>query len=218
MTQQPPARPSADAPGAHLPGDAREGLRERKKRQTRHTLRMAALELVAERGLDAVTAEEIADAADVSPRTFFNYFASKEEALVGNDPALSAYLRDELLARPTQEPPLEALRRVFLDYADGFRFDREMWRLRLLVIDRNPSLLPGLMGATAELERVLAEAVAQRVGSPVDDPYPALVVAAAAAAVRTATRHWGAREDGPDLVELIDASFGALDRGLTPPA
>jgi AcrR family transcriptional regulator len=211
VTQQPAP------PAPHALGDRREGLRERKKRQTRHALRMSALELVAEHGLDSVTAEDIAAAADVSPRTFFNYFASKEEALVGNDPALTAHLRDELLARPAQEAPLVSLRGVFLDYADGFRFDREMWRLRLLVIERNPTLLPALMGATAELERVLAAAVAQRVGSPADDPYPALVVAAATAAVRTATRHWGAREDGPDLVEVIDATFGALGRGLTPP-
>ncbi|WP_225753424.1 TetR family transcriptional regulator [Actinotalea sp. Marseille-Q4924] len=195
----------------------REGLRERKKRLTRHALRMAALTLVAERGLDAVTAEDVAAAADVSPRTFFNYFASKEEALVGNDPALVAFLREDLVARPPDEEPLEALRAVFLDYADGFRFDREMWSLRLLVIDRNPSLLPALMGATAELERVLAEAVAERVGSPPADPYPALVVAAATAAVRTATRHWGAVDAGPGLVEVITDVFDALARGLTPP-
>ncbi|EYR63085.1 hypothetical protein N866_03045 [Actinotalea ferrariae CF5-4] len=195
----------------------REGLRERKKRLTRHTLRMAALSLVAERGLDAVTAEDVAAAADVSPRTFFNYFASKEEALVGNDPALVAFLRESLVARPAHEEPLVALRAAFLAYADGVRFDREMWRLRLLVIERNPSLLPALMGATAELERVLAEAVAERIGAPPTDPYPALVVAAATSAVRTATRHWGAGDSGPDLVEVIVDVFDALGRGLTPP-
>lgn len=178
---------------------------------------MAALTLVAERGLDAVTADDVAAAADVSPRTFFNYFGSKEEALVGNDPGIVGYLRDGLLARPDREEPLAALRAVFLDYADGFRFDREMWSLRLQVIEQNPQLLPALMGATAELERVLADAVVHRVGCPPTDPYPALVVAACTAAVRTATRHWGAQDDGSDLVEVLGEVFDALARGLTPP-
>jgi AcrR family transcriptional regulator len=214
-----PSAPTAPGPGAPpAAGEHGEGLRERKKRLTRHALRMAALTLVAERGLDAVTTDDVAAAADVSPRTFFNYFASKEEALVGNDPALVAHLRDRLLARPAHEEPLEALRAVYLEYADGFRFDREMWGLRLQVIEQNPGLLPGLMGATAELERVLTEAVVERLGPTANGPYPALVVAAVTAAVRTATRHWGARDDGSDLVEVLREVFDALARGLTPRA
>jgi AcrR family transcriptional regulator len=217
VTQAPGTAPDP-APAPPAAGEHGEGLRERKKRLTRHALRMAALTLVAERGLDAVTTDDVAAAADVSARTFFNYFASKEEALVGNDPALVAYLRDSLLSRPAHEPPLEALRAVFLDYADGFRFDREMWRLRLLVIEQNPTLLPALMGATAELERVLADAVRERVGPGVSGPYPALVVAASTAAVRTATRHWGPRDDSSDLTDTLREVFDALARGLTPPA
>lgn len=217
MTQAPGTAPDP-VPAPPAAGEHGEGLRERKKRLTRHALRMAALTLVAERGLDAVTTDDVAAAADVSARTFFNYFASKEEALVGNDPALVAYLRDSLLSRPAHEPPLEALRAVFLDYADGFRFDREMWRLRLLVIEQNPTLLPALMGATAELERVLADAVLTRVGPGASGPYPALVVAASTAAVRTATRHWGPRDDSSDLTDTLREVFDALARGLTPPA
>src|SRR5215475_8965406 len=71
-------------------------LRERKKLATRRSLRRAALDLVAERGFAHVTIEDIAEAADVSPRTFFNYFPSKEAALFGTDPDRAAALRDRV--------------------------------------------------------------------------------------------------------------------------
>ncbi len=74
--------------------EAPVSLRERKKLATRRLLRRAALDLVAERGLTNVTVEDIAEAADVSPRTFFNYFPSKEAALFGGDPDRAAELRD----------------------------------------------------------------------------------------------------------------------------
>lgn len=64
------------------------GLRERKRRQTRRAITVAAITIAHDRGLDGATVDEIARVADVSPRTFFNYFSSKEEAILGDQPRL----------------------------------------------------------------------------------------------------------------------------------
>src|SRR5580704_345431 len=87
-------------------------LRERKKLATRRLLRRAALDLVAQRGLTNVTVEDIAEAAEVSPRTFFNYFPSKEAVLFGGDPDRTAQLRDRVTTEAAGQAAIDALRIV----------------------------------------------------------------------------------------------------------
>src|ERR1700758_5184028 len=87
-------------------------LRERKKIATRRLLRCAALDLIAERGLANVTVEDIAEAAEVSPRTFFNYFPSKEAVLFGGDQDRAAQLRDGIMSEAPGKSALDALRQV----------------------------------------------------------------------------------------------------------
>src|SRR5437660_5453141 len=94
--------------------EAQASLRERKKLATRRLLRRAALILADERGLANVTVEDIAEAAEVSPRTFFNYFPSKEAALFGGDPDRAARLRDRVAGEAPGEPALDALRTVLV--------------------------------------------------------------------------------------------------------
>jgi AcrR family transcriptional regulator len=100
-------------------GEPRVSLRERKKLATRRSLRRHALDLVAKRGFANVTVEDIAEAADVSPRTFFNYFPSKEAALFGADPDRAATLRERLVREAPGAPALEALRIVIADEAQA---------------------------------------------------------------------------------------------------
>src|SRR5919205_4414929 len=85
------------------------GLRERKKLATRQALHQAAVGLAVERGLERLTVEAIADAADVSRRTFSNYFPNKEEALLHSDQVRLRRLLDLLRERPPEESPEEAL-------------------------------------------------------------------------------------------------------------
>src|ERR1700683_4599448 len=102
--------------GHALPAQAQPhapaSLRERKKLAARHELRRVTLRLVAERGFSNVTVEEIAEAANVSPRTFFNYFPSKEAALFGADPELAAATRDAIVNQTPGEPVVTVLRSI----------------------------------------------------------------------------------------------------------
>ena len=90
------------------------GLRERKKLQTREAIVDAALELFERKGFEATTVEDIAAAADVSPRTFFRYFESKQDVVMAKTNDKGDDLGTLLTARPPEEPPLEALRRTIL--------------------------------------------------------------------------------------------------------
>src|SRR5690606_2775103 len=159
------------------------GLRERKKRETRLALAGAARELVLARGLDAVTIDDIAVAADVSPRTFFNHFASKEEAIVGIDPGALAEMADDLRARPAGEPPRDALRAVLVSGVDTEAMVRR-WEQRNELVRRYPALLPRYLEGIVQLEEALAAALADRLGTDLArDPAPRVLAAAALAIV-----------------------------------
>src|SRR5918911_5749347 len=95
------------------------GLRERKKLATRQALHQAAVSIAVERGLERLTVEAIADAADVSRRTFSNYFANKEEALLWSDRVRMDRFLELVAARPQDEPPWQAMSAAALELVDG---------------------------------------------------------------------------------------------------
>ena len=201
-------------------------LRERKKLATRRLLRRAALGLVAERGLANVTVEDIAEAADVSPRTFFNYFPSKEAALLGgSDPDRAARLRDRIATGAPGEPALSALRAVMTQDAeaitDEFRAlggDPADWLRRIKVARADPHVRAAHAVQMAMIERAIAEGLAARLDVSLEaDPYPAVLAAAAVGVTRACTAFWAASGGTEPLSQLIDQAFGALAAGLLTP-
>ncbi|MBK5222090.1 MAG: TetR family transcriptional regulator [Acidimicrobiia bacterium] len=191
--------------------------RDRKKQATRRAIARAALRLAQELGPDAVTIDAISEAADVSPRTVFNHFASKEDAILNVDPVRTDTIRAELAARPADEPPLASLRAVLLDASEQLDADLGDWRQRVRLVREHPaSLYPRYVAAFTANERVLVELVAERLGVDVDhDIRPALLVAAAFSAMRVATDTWETSDRSVHIEDLIDEAFARLANGLT---
>ncbi|WP_245730225.1 TetR family transcriptional regulator [Micromonospora pallida] len=195
-----------------------EGRRDRRKRQTRATLSTTALRMVAEHGLDHVTVDEISEAAGVSPRTFFNYFGCKDEAVVGNAVVDEARLDARLAAVPADVPAVAALRTAFAELVDDIQADRDLWSLRMQVVERNPALLSRLVTIGVRNERTITAAVAARLGLPGDHDYPALVAAVTGAALRSCLGQWARSGGTRPLTDLVDEAFAALAAGLPEPA
>jgi AcrR family transcriptional regulator len=195
-----------------------EGLRERKKAETRRALSSAALRLADELGPDGVTVEAIAEAAGVSPRTFFNYFSTKEDAIVGITPAQPSDLLTGLIARPTDESPLAAMRATIHESAARIEAGADDWAMRTRLFQRHPNLAGRHAARFAEVERGMVEEVARRSGLDADlDIYPALLVATVMGAVRVAMAVWQAQDKPGALAEPLDAAFDQLTAGLDVP-
>jgi AcrR family transcriptional regulator len=203
-------------------GEPRASLRERKKLATRRSLRRHALDLVAEHGFANVTVEDIAEAADVSPRTFFNYFPSKEAVLFGADPDRAASLRDRLLRTAPGAPALDALRIVIAEDAQAAVDElRELggnpvdWLRRMKEARADPHLRAAHSAQMALVERAATEGLAQRLGAdPDQDPYPGLLAAMGASAFRACISFWAGSGGTVPLPQLIDLAFRALADGL----
>ncbi|HZM38192.1 MAG TPA: TetR family transcriptional regulator [Acidimicrobiales bacterium] len=196
-----------------------DGLRERKKAETHQALTVAAVRLAEELGPDRVTVEAIAEAAGVSPRTFFNYFQSKEDAMVGVSPNETSELLDDLAARPEDEAPLDSLRAMALAAAARLEAKADEMMARHRLTQAYPSLAMRRAARSTEVERALAEVIAGRTGLDVDrDPYPLLAASTALSAIRVAMSAWQERDRPGPLVDLLDETFALLARGLPSPA
>ncbi|MCU1351653.1 MAG: transcriptional regulator, TetR family [Acidimicrobiales bacterium] len=195
------------------------GLRERKKTETRQAISAAALELAIAHGPGAVTVEDIAAAANVSARTVFNYFPTKEAAILGMDPHRRLELIERLEDRPADEPPLVAVRETFRGL-----FSPEvalLWRRRAALVRDHPQMQSAYLAGFSGFEDDLTAAIARRTGRDAQrDPYCRLLVAVAGTAMRVAVDHAIASRRTAAIGEAIDDAFATIAAGfdLTSPA
>ena len=177
---------TTDLETADVAADADVGRRERKKLETRRALQRAALDLFDARGVDATTVEDIADAADVSARTFHRYFASKEDVLFGDAADRRTRFARFLAERPDDEPLLDSLRAAAHALTDVALQDADDDRRRLLVIRSSPTLRAHNLHHTDLLSQIVAAHAATRLALDPDGPLPRLLAACTIAAWRTA--------------------------------
>jgi AcrR family transcriptional regulator len=163
------------------------GLRERKKQQTRQAIHEAAMKLFAERGFEATTIADIADAAGISPRTFFAYFSAKEEAVFQKfDVAYDDFSR-ALRERPPGTTALDALRAWILSAVQEYGASPESMKLEAKLRRESPAVAACDLRHTRMYQERLAEAVAEDLGEPVIALRPQLVAAAAMAALQASS-------------------------------
>jgi AcrR family transcriptional regulator len=194
------------------------GRRERKKLETFRALRGAALQLAAERGPDHVSVEDIADAADVSVRTFFNYFSSKEEAIIGWDPDWLDQITQRVADRPASEEPFAAVSAVIRGFVDGVEEWADQRAVRHRLVRENPALQPRFLASHHQLEEALLRGLAARLGEDATGSlYSHLVVVTCVNAMRLTLSRWEAGGRPAPPSQLLDEAFATLERGLTPP-
>jgi AcrR family transcriptional regulator len=165
------------------------GRRERKKRATRQALSAAALRLAREHGPQNVRVDDIAEAAGVSPRTYNNYFSSREQAIVVALAAERGHgVAASLRKRPTDEPLEHAVVGALIEqYSDDGEPDRDT----LALITSAPALRAEFLDTIAAIERPLAEAIAARTGPDGQGELRTEVLAAAVSgAARVAAERW----------------------------
>ncbi|WP_367826520.1 TetR family transcriptional regulator [Streptomyces sp. LMG1-1-1.1] len=197
-------------------------LAQRKRQLVASELTEAALQLFARRGFDAVTVDEIATAVGVSKRTFFRYFASKDDVVVQFLAGMGADMRAGLAARPAGESPSEALlHAVSVPLAAcGDHAERVLPVVRLIL--RTTSLLARFLEHQAQWREDLAVELGTRLGrDPDSDLYPRLAAGMALTAYDAVLRRWSAGTDprvAADPTALIGEAFAVLAPALDAPA
>jgi AcrR family transcriptional regulator len=188
-------------------------LRERKKQRTRRAIADAALDLFESRGFDDTTVDDIADAADVSPRTFFRYFAGKDEAVFDLADEVQAAFHDMLAARPPDEPLLTSLREIGKALLSEEVVDEARLRRLLALVASERALRNRYTALLDAIETELTTWAADRLGVAPTELRPRLVAATVLAARRVATDTW-LESPGDDLADHITRAIDLLAAGL----
>jgi AcrR family transcriptional regulator len=201
------------------PGTSGIGLRERKKARTREALQEAAMDRFARQGFDGTTVEEIAEACEVSPRTFFRYFPTKEDVLFADAATRRERLLAVIVARPAGEPAFVALRAAMRTLTADYADDRDAMVTRSRIIAASPHLQAYKAEHQHGWEADVVDALERRAvarDESVDREDLMLVTAVTTAAFRVAIDAWVADASAPDLGVLLDHAFARLAAGFDP--
>lgn len=199
------------------------GLRARRRERTRDDIEASALALFVEHGYDETTVEEIAEAALISPRTFFRYFASKEDVLLAGGRDEMTLAARSLAERPTDEPLMDSLRGLLEIFAELHSTDRERQLCRIGLCKTTPHLAAAFLEMVHGMELVLRDFVAARLGLEPSDRRPRLVAAAFGTGFRVAAETWQESDGTEDMTLLVRDNVETLvapllERGHTPAA
>ncbi|MGD0063863.1 MAG: TetR/AcrR family transcriptional regulator [Streptosporangiaceae bacterium] len=192
--------------------------RDQQKEQTRLDLSLAAFELAKEHGLAGVRVPQIAAATGVSPRTFNNYFASKEAAIAWPATWRAARLAARLAARPPQEPLADALTATMAGMYEQDELDGlpPGWlRDFRALVATEPALYGEYLKAAAAAETALAAAIARRTGADEGQLEPQVLAAVVTGAERAAVLHWARHTSASlDLIDVVRTAIGMAVRGM----
>jgi AcrR family transcriptional regulator len=188
------------------------GLRERKKAKTRASIQEHALRLFHERGYEETTVEQIADAAEVSPSTFFRYFPTKEDVVLYD--AFDPLLIEAFRAQPAELSPIQAMRGAVREVFGSLTAEQiEPMRERGMLIFSIPELRAAMLDQVAESGQMMVDLLAERMGRPTDDfavrTFAGAVVGAMMGAMLPVLQ-----DPQADFFGLMDAGLAYLEAGL----
>jgi len=187
------------------------GLRERKKERTREQLVVTALQLFTQRGYEETTIDDVVDAVEVSPRTFFRYFQSKEDVLVAWVDEFSERVRHALAARPPAEEPFTALGNALTAAVAVYEAKRTHFLALERFIARTPAVRAQKLEKLGRCSQVMIEALAKRLG--VDarrDLAPRLLANCAIGILGAAVDTWIAQDGQGSLAKIVEHAFRCL--------
>jgi len=182
-------------------------------RTVRARVEQAALDLFTAHGFEAVTSDEVADAAGISRRTFFRHFATKADAVWGDFPGHVGRLADLLSDADPRQPVMGAICAAYVAANEYPVEEQGLLRERMQLILSEPALQAHSQVRYAAVDRVVAEHVARHTGATPADLLPRLVATSTRAAAMTAFEVWLATPSTP-LAQALHAAFGELSGGF----
>jgi AcrR family transcriptional regulator len=191
-----------------------EALSERRRRLLRDELGRVAIQLFVERGFDSVTVDDIAAAAGSSPRTFFRYFATKDEVVLDYERKLIERLLVAVRSRPPEEGAVEALRHAYIETSHVEPAERERVLQLGRVLENAPALRARVTGERITEDAALAELLAERLNTRPDDAQVRVIITSMGAVAEKEFRTWVRRGGKGDPAKQISEALALLEAGL----